>query len=70
MGTGEMEVYGLWVQIGCNFEMYKNKKPCKCYRCACKAFLYTYKKKRIHYILDINTIALIYQITIVLNKKR
>ena len=30
MGTGEMEVYGLWVQIGCNFEMYKNKKPCKC----------------------------------------
>lgn len=45
-----------------------NKKPCKRYRCACKAFLYTYKKKRMHYILDINTIALIYQITIVLNK--
>ena len=21
-----MEIYGLWVQIGCNFEMYKNKK--------------------------------------------
>lgn len=21
-----MEVYGLWVQIGCNFEMYKNKR--------------------------------------------
>ena len=21
-----MEVYELWVQIGCNFEMYKNKR--------------------------------------------
>lgn len=35
-----------------------------------QGFLYTYKKKRMHYILDIYTIALIYQITIVLNKKR
>ena len=23
---GLLHVYGLWVQIGCNFEMYKNKK--------------------------------------------
>ena len=26
---GLLHVYGLWVQIGCNFEMYKNKKSHK-----------------------------------------
>ena len=26
-----MEVYELWVQIGCNFEMYKNKRASQVY---------------------------------------